>query len=1047
MTSRYPASLLEKPWRERWQYFREKTISHRRLVRARDQLCAALDRAEKNSIIRVAGPTGVGKTTLRLKAEKMLIQQVSEELTTDRGRIPIVSIEALAPESGSFSFSGFYRSLLEAANEPLIDCKREPGAGLERARSFAHARATVADLRYAWSQVVKHRRPLAVMVDEAQHLTKIASGRKMLDHMDVLKSIANTVETPHVLFGTYDLLDFQLNGQLARRTVEIHLPCYWPNNDEDREDFLDAVATLSSHVPFPDPPDLTAHVDLLFERSIGCVGILKEWLTRALYTALRSGAETITREILEAEAPTELQCAQIAQEAREGERRLTATEETRRRLYESLWLRRRPRRSRDPKPSPRRCRAAPTSVRACAAQSGTPSGSERFQLRNLLEPWDLTLLRIPPRARLVPLEPMGVGTPFIECVTSYMMRLADAHAVRVSDLIRKLRPEVVTLRPAAIPNAVNGIGRQARDWVQALEGFTLRTDLRSLTLLPFEPLFPPARLIRPTRAWCPPCLTGMQEGTGIVYEPLLWSFHLVEVCPHHGSPLVAVCPRCSRLLPPITATSRTGYCGRCRTWLGATQRSAIHEHTSDPTSYQLWLSNAIGELLALAPQLESVALKENLRVVLSSYVDNLAEGKRAAIVERGPEAPHGFYGWVTGKSRPRIDALMRLLYTFGLPVNAIITGRYPAQALRSPAMTRATTPGGTVAPRRSRDQLRAALELATREPSAPSLAKVARGLGYSTPSRLYAADPERCTRIVRNYRQSGQSHWWRRRGALPPSPPTAVKKALEDSLALDNPVPVHHLAPQLGYESEGALRWQCPELCRAIAAKRTQARASRRTAIGPALKAALELKHPTSLQDIARGLGYSSAAILRLHEPDLCAQLVARRKTLKHEDRRDITGPLKAVLRENPPPCLKTVCQRFGITRKMVHNWFRDICNAIAMRHLQYRTRLARQRRSLLEREVRRIVRRLETEGACPSVSRVREMLPPGVLRDWYTVGQAVRAIRRGVPPADNPRRPSKRSRGGILRVVSLKARGGTSEPEMVAMHERKTMNDDEKEG
>ena len=63
------------------------------------------------------------------------------------------------------------------------------------------------------------------MIDEAQHLGKIASGRRLLDQLDVIKSIANQTKTVHVLFGTYDLLAFRnLNGQLSDEVSTFTLP-------------------------------------------------------------------------------------------------------------------------------------------------------------------------------------------------------------------------------------------------------------------------------------------------------------------------------------------------------------------------------------------------------------------------------------------------------------------------------------------------------------------------------------------------------------------------------------------------------------------------------------------------------------------------------------------------------------------------------------------------------------------------------------------------------------------------------------------------------
>ena len=49
------------------------------------------------------------------------------------------------------------------------------------------SRAAAPDLRRAVEYCVRHRRPAAILVDEAQHLKKIASGRRLLDQLDTIK--------------------------------------------------------------------------------------------------------------------------------------------------------------------------------------------------------------------------------------------------------------------------------------------------------------------------------------------------------------------------------------------------------------------------------------------------------------------------------------------------------------------------------------------------------------------------------------------------------------------------------------------------------------------------------------------------------------------------------------------------------------------------------------------------------------------------------------------------------------------------------------------
>lgn len=334
----FPRSLLTEPWSVRLAHFQRYTVAHPRLIEAKERLVAAIQNSEPNSLIFVFGPTGVGKTTLRLKAEQILTAELREYLEQDRGRLAVVSVEAVAPESGSFSWRDHFKRLLLQMGEPLIEYKQDLQSGFVT-RTPTRPKPTTGEYRYGLEQALRFRRPAAVMIDEAQHLAKIASGRRLLDQLDVIKSIANQSQTVHVLYGTYDLLAFRnLNGQLSRRSVDVHFPRYRAESAADRKAFISVLSSFAQQLPIADPPDLALEWEFLYERSVGCVGVLKQWLIRALSVALRAGEDTLSRSHLESQAPSVSQADKIISEASEGEMRLMDTNEAVLRLREQLGL-------------------------------------------------------------------------------------------------------------------------------------------------------------------------------------------------------------------------------------------------------------------------------------------------------------------------------------------------------------------------------------------------------------------------------------------------------------------------------------------------------------------------------------------------------------------------------------------------------------------------------------------------------------------------------------------------------------------------------------
>jgi hypothetical protein len=86
----------------RLERFRTFTVAHPRRVEAKEALVNAIRGAEPNSLIFVFGPTGVGKTTLRLKTGQLMTAEMLSELREDCTRIPVVNVEAVrtAPPRG-----------------------------------------------------------------------------------------------------------------------------------------------------------------------------------------------------------------------------------------------------------------------------------------------------------------------------------------------------------------------------------------------------------------------------------------------------------------------------------------------------------------------------------------------------------------------------------------------------------------------------------------------------------------------------------------------------------------------------------------------------------------------------------------------------------------------------------------------------------------------------------------------------------------------------------------------------------------------------------
>lgn len=311
---------LDLPNKKKLLYFKEIVVRHPRMEGALNELMVLSAPNTGTDLIFLVGPTGVGKSATIKTAAKMFIRDYREEMFRDSSFIPFVSVEVPASTKTGFGWGVFYTKLGEALNEPLLDRKLPTLSDCVSVEVRKAQSGSVGARREAVEKAIGHRRVLLVVLDEAAHLLASCGGKSLVSHMNVLKSLANTSGATLALVGSYDLYQLlMLNGQLARRSAVIHMGRYHAGIRSDAECFRRSLRTLVRKLPIKVVPDLERYSEKLQVACVGCVGSLKDTLTRALARTLHAGGrwsdDHLRRALLSKAA-----VGQIYKEAEAGER-------------------------------------------------------------------------------------------------------------------------------------------------------------------------------------------------------------------------------------------------------------------------------------------------------------------------------------------------------------------------------------------------------------------------------------------------------------------------------------------------------------------------------------------------------------------------------------------------------------------------------------------------------------------------------------------------------------------------------------------------------
>jgi len=301
-STKFPEHLLQASIDARMAYFvNEVIVDHPVLREALDSLDEQAYPFLEQRVILLLGGSGVGKTALMRKLVMRRFLQRAEAMRTNRQLVPAFLVEVRAPNKGGFQFSSLYRdslALMSAAlihrTLPIVVRSAHEKTMLSIAVEQASYRLNPDSLEIRFSENLIHRAVEVACLDEAINIFKIGSWQsekkrqqQLKDQADKLKTFVNTTPTTLVLAGAYDFYEMTLSsGQNARRSVIVHME---PYTIASLAGFVEAVLGLLSHLPIMHEIDAKEYSTELFLQSLGCVGTLKNILSRALLSALRAG--------------------------------------------------------------------------------------------------------------------------------------------------------------------------------------------------------------------------------------------------------------------------------------------------------------------------------------------------------------------------------------------------------------------------------------------------------------------------------------------------------------------------------------------------------------------------------------------------------------------------------------------------------------------------------------------------------------------------------------------------------------------------------------
>ncbi|MBK9121529.1 MAG: TniQ family protein [Chloroflexi bacterium] len=536
---------------------------------------------------------------------------------------------------------------------------------------------------------------------------------------------------------------------------------------------------------------------------------------------------------------------------------------------------------------------------------------------------------------LYPLAPLGVGTPFVESLTSYLKRLAQAHHLKVVDLVTFCGTQRETdILPSTLQklSRIDGITESGAIWSALLRDLTCQNSIACLSMNYWRLLLNPYQLLRQCHAWCPLCFTDALQDQTPLYEPLAWRLQAVEVCIHHGSPLVEQCPTCGKSFTALSNVAVVGCCPKCEGWLG--------KPAGQPSLYETDAckrAEAVGKLLSLAPGTSPDQCSGMGHVLpLLRQQQQTTHTHFARVMQT---TPSGLSMLLTEARLPNLAVFSRLAAFCDQPFWQALTQADDA-----------VQTAGICAEVKS---------LLTPSQRLPSLQTLARQNGFGTTAAFQKAAPAQYKMVSQRIHDEQRT-------------------VLELALQQEPPVLLSKWAQQHGYRT-GDLYYHFYDLCLQVTQRFQAAKEVRCRAY---LQTLLQQQTPPSLSEICATLNVSDHYLKQHFDEELQVIKSRRQAQIEHHEA-FVGGYLDRMLTNTEAvPSLHQVAKAVGKSVRYLKNHFPLQSRILLVRRGKH---VARQVEATCER-IRQSVFDLHQQGIYPSVDRIH-----AVIGTWMVHGKPYR--------------------------------------------------------